>query len=145
MIRPLSPARLEQAAALEAQCFSAPLSRAGLAALLNNPACLWLAAEEGSRLLGYAGAHRSGPTAQLLRLAVAPEARRRGIGSTLLEALCAALRGAGAACLLLELRESNHPARLLYVRQGFFPAGRIPHYYANPDEPGLIMRKELAP
>ena len=96
MIRPLSPARLEQAAALEAQCFSAPLSRAGLAALLNNPACLWLAAEEGSRLLGYAGAHRSGPTAQLLRLAVAPEARRRGIGSALLEALCAALRGAGA-------------------------------------------------
>lgn len=145
MIRPLSPALLEQAAALEAQCFSAPLSRAGLAALLDNPACRWLAAEEGGRLLGYAGAHRTGSAAQLLRLAVVPGARRQGVGSALLEALCAALRGAGAACLLLELRQSNQSARLLYARQGFFPAGRIPHYYSNPDESGLIMRKELSP
>lgn len=145
MIRPLSPAWLEQAAALEAQCFSAPLSRAGLSALLDNPACCFLAAEEGGWLAGYAGAHRSGRAAQLLRLAVVPDARRRGIGSALLEALCSALRRAGTSSLTLELRESNHPALLLYRQQGFSPAGSIPHYYSGPDETGLIMRKELSP
>ena len=48
-----------------------------------------------------------------------------------------------AEFILLEVRESNTPARTLYEKLGFYQVGKRPHYYSQPDEAGIIMRKEL--
>ena len=84
--------------------------------------------------------------AQILNLTVAPEARRLGLGRTLLRRFLADARARGAAQCFLEVRESNVAAIELYAGEGFAPvARRIGYYPANGDarEDALVMRKSL--
>jgi ribosomal-protein-alanine N-acetyltransferase len=71
-------------------------------------------------------------------LAVAPDARRRGIGRSLLVRSLVVLAGEGADLVKLEVRESNDPARSLYLDLGFEPARRVPRYYRD-GEDALVM------
>ncbi|MEO5640184.1 MAG: GNAT family N-acetyltransferase [Sphingomicrobium sp.] len=66
--------------------------------------------------------------AELLLIAVAPGAQRRGIGRALLDHFVAFARGWGASRLHLEVREGND-AIGLYRAAGFEIAGRRTNYY----------------
>lgn len=57
---------------------------------------------------------------------VAPEARGRGVGSRLIEALAQEARSRGHAEIRLEVIDENPRARALYERRGFVAAGRRP-------------------
>jgi ribosomal protein S18 acetylase RimI-like enzyme len=57
---------------------------------------------------------------------VAPEARGRGVGSRLIEALAQEARARGHAEIRLEVIDENPRARALYERRGFVAAGRRP-------------------
>lgn len=65
---------------------------------------------------------------ELLLIAVAPEARGRGLGSALLGQFVAMAGQRGSTRLFLEMRAGN-PAERLYLRHGFVPVGRRPNYY----------------
>lgn len=69
---------------------------------------------------------------ELLLIAVSPDARRRGVGRKLLDALIASARGRGISRIFLEMREGN-PAESLYRAVGFEPVGRRPGYYRIAD------------
>ena len=71
-------------------------------------------------------------------LAVAPKARGRGVGRTLLERGLTTLALAGATVVKLEVRESNDPARSLYRDVGFEPLRRVGRYYDD-GEDALVM------
>ena len=75
-------------------------------------------------------------------LAVAPEARRRGLATLLLKVTFADAVAEGARKATLEVRESNLAALGLYQRLGFRVAARRPRYYSQPDEDGLILWRE---
>jgi ribosomal protein S18 acetylase RimI-like enzyme len=60
-------------------------------------------------------------------MAVAPAARRRGLGRAVLRTLLAVARREGARRAYLAVVERNEPARRLYEREGFRVAGRY-HY-----------------
>jgi ribosomal-protein-alanine N-acetyltransferase len=84
--------------------------------------------------------------AELLTLAVLPEARRRGIGQTLLAAFTEGARARGAQMGFLEVAATNAPARALYARAGWVEAGRRRGYYAAPGEEAVdavVMRRTL--
>lgn len=86
--------------------------------------------------------------AQLLNLTVAAPARRRGLGRRLLQRLLADAIGTGAKQCFLEVRESNHAAIALYLREGFAPVARRAAYYPPPAgsaqrEDALVMRRLL--
>lgn len=68
---------------------------------------------------------------ELLLIAVAPEARGRGLGRRLLERFMADARSRGAQRLLLEMRRGN-PAERLYRASGFAQIGERPGYYRTP-------------
>lgn len=68
--------------------------------------------------------------AELLLLAVAPTARRRGLARHLLDRFAATARRHGARRLLLEMRRGN-PAERLYRAFGFAPIGQRPNYYRS--------------
>jgi ribosomal-protein-alanine N-acetyltransferase len=68
---------------------------------------------------------------ELLLLAVAPQARRRGLGARLLDRFSATARERGANRLLLEMRCGN-PAEALYLNFGFKPVGERRNYYRAP-------------
>ena len=69
--------------------------------------------------------------AEILTLAVAPGARRRGLGRRLMQAAAAQAREVGASRLFLEVSSRNAAARALYQSQGFTQAGRRRRYYAD--------------
>ena len=141
-IVPMAARHVAPIAALEQQCFSDPWSEAAIAPELKNPLSLWLVAEQGDTLLGYIGSQSVPPEADMMNLAVAPEARRQGIAEALVHALEAALREKGTESLTLEVRVSNLPARTLYEKLGFEPVGLRKNYYFHPKEDACILRKD---
>lgn len=104
---------------------------------------LFLVALCGRRLVGYSLAERSGPDAELVSIAVAPELRRRGVGQALLGATLGRLRRTGCRVCRLSVRTTNTAAIRLYERHGFRRLRRIAKYYADGAD-ALRMRKELA-
>lgn len=142
-IIPMEKAHVPAAAALEEQCFSAPWSETSILSELGNPLSLWLAAVEEGRLLGYVGSQMVPPEADMMNLAVVPEARRQGVGRALVTALEKALRERGMESVTLEVRASNLGARKLYAELGFAQVGLRRNYYFLPKEDGIILRKEL--
>jgi ribosomal-protein-alanine N-acetyltransferase len=75
-------------------------------------------------------------------LAVAPEVRRQGYATALLQAVMAEAETEGAVKATLEVRASNAPALALYERLGFRISARRPRYYTNPQEDALILWRE---
>jgi [ribosomal protein S18]-alanine N-acetyltransferase len=80
---------------------------------------------------------------ELENIVVAPEARRKGLGKRLLEALFARARQLGGDAVFLEVRASNAAARSLYQEAGFEPTGRRKSYYTDPLEDALLYRMHL--
>ena len=62
-------------------------------------------------------------TAHLISMWVAPEARGRGIGEALIEAVVDWARSQGLKQLALDVIDDNEPAIALYRRKGFKPTG----------------------
>ena len=75
---------------------------------------------------GLALARRAGGEVELLTLAVAPAARRQGIGRALVAAVLAAADGP----VFLEAAADNEAALALYAQAGFVPCGRRRDYYS---------------
>ncbi len=144
MIRAMKRSDAAAVAELEKRCFSDPWSERSIAAELENPLSLWLVATDGEgQILGYIGSQSVVPEADVMNLAVAPEARRQKIAAGLLYALSERLYQRGVRSLFLEVRVSNEPALALYRSAEFEAVGRRPKYYVNPTEDALILRKEL--
>ena len=73
--------------------------------------------------------------AQIVSMWVAPEARRYGVASRLLEAARAWAESHGVATLRLFVTSENHAAIALYKRLGFMQTGRSEPY---PNDPTMI-------
>jgi ribosomal-protein-alanine N-acetyltransferase len=117
--------------ALESACFPRPWSAESLAGTLASPACFVLVAEGDAGLTGCAAFRSVADEAELLRVAVCPGHRRRGLAWRLVEAGLAELAGRGVARCTLEVRPDNRPALALYRRLGFALEGERPAYYAD--------------
>ena len=95
---------------------------------------------------GFVLARAAGGEAEILTLAVAPAARRRGIGSALISVACRQAREMGADAMFLEVSRTNEPAITLYTRLGFREVGRRKGYYQEPggsNEDALVFCVEL--
>ena len=99
-------------------------------------------AETGA-LAGFAVASLVPPEAELESIAVSREYQRRGVARRLFEALAAQLETSGVREVLLEVRQSNRPARALYLSLGFIETGRRHGYYADPVEDAIQMRRDI--
>ncbi len=71
--------------------------------------------------------------AEILTLATAPEYRRRGIASALLDLQSQSLRQKGIVKLFLEVRADNLAAQDLYLKQNFEIIGTRKDYYTAAD------------
>lgn len=138
----MTQAHISQVAQLESRCFSMPWSERSIAGELTNPLSLWIVAVDADKVLGYVGSQSVLGEADMMNLAVCPEARRSGIGKELVNTLVFHLKEEQVHSLTLEVRASNQPAIALYLGIGFEQVGRRPGYYKNPKEDALILRKE---
>jgi ribosomal-protein-alanine N-acetyltransferase len=151
VIRPAERRDLPALVAIENASFSDPWTEESFASALALDRMRVLVAEElgeegrggGPIVVGYVLALLLGEEAEIADLAIAPEARRRGIARALLDRIEAESRTRGAMILYLEVRESNAAARALYESRGFSAVGRRSEYYRHPPEDALILRREM--
>ena len=143
-IVPMNADHLDEIAALERVCFSAPWSRAMLAEELDNACSAFLTAlDEDGRVVGYAGLQVVLDEGYITNVAVRPEDRQKGVASQLLKVFIDFARGNRLAFLTLEVRASNYPAIALYGSRGFRGVGRRKNYYEHPREDAIIMTREF--
>jgi len=97
-----------------------------------------LVAEEAGRLCGFVCAQAVAGEWEIENVVVAAEFLRRGIAYELVRELIQRAKSAAASAILLEVRESNLPARRLYEKQGFGEVGRRRAYYRDPVEDAIL-------
>ena len=137
------PEDADRLAALHARAFERPWSEAEFAELLRGVGVTAFAAEQGFILVRVLG-----PEAEVLTLAVAPEARRQGVGRGLVDTALEAAAARGAEAMFLEVAADNTAALALYERAGFERVGVRRGYYPRPDGPAadaLTLRRLLSP
>jgi ribosomal-protein-alanine N-acetyltransferase len=98
--------------------------------------------EHPERIDAYAGllAPRGAIEGDIQTIAVAPAARRSGLGRTLMLALIGEARKRGAREVFLEVRADNPGAQTLYRQLGFDEIGVRPRYYEPDGVDALVMR-----
>ncbi|HVX06461.1 ribosomal protein S18-alanine N-acetyltransferase [Humibacter sp.] len=108
---------------------------------LEAPHSFYLVAERDGEVVGYSGLRAvvSAADADIQTIAVAPEARRLGLGRALMNEMIAEATRLGAREIFLEVRADNPDAQRLYSTLGFEPLGVRPHYYQPDDVDAVVM------
>jgi ribosomal-protein-alanine N-acetyltransferase len=137
----MTPAAL---AALHGRCFTTPRpwTEPEFAGFLADPLAFVLVEGDSGFVLGRVVAGE----AEVLTLAVAPEARRRGLGRKLLARFIYQARLRAAETAFLEVAAGNAAARALYLTAGFAESGRRRNYYHSPDDmpdDAIVMARRL--
>jgi ribosomal-protein-alanine N-acetyltransferase len=97
------------------------------------------------RLCGFICAQAAAGDWEIENVVVAAEFLRRGIANELVRELIERARSALAASILLEVRESNLPARRLYEKHGFREVGHRRAYYKDPVEDAILHALRFEP
>ena len=142
-IRKMEQKDLDAVTRIEAESFSMPWSRNAFADTLALPYYRYFVAEEDGEVLGYCGFLFAAAEGEIPNVCVASTARRRGVGTCLMEALCEEAKQCGVADLFLEVRQSNTAAKNLYQSFGFENIGIRKGFYEFPKEDAILMKKSI--
>jgi ribosomal-protein-alanine N-acetyltransferase len=139
--RPVLPADMPALAALHAQAFAPPDAWGADAMAVM----LGLAGGYGYLLenQGFILARAVGGEAEILTLAVAPGARRGGVGTALLAAALRQAGESGAEEMFLEVSRNNTAALALYIGAGFAEVGLRRRYYTDGAD-ALVLKRALS-
>ena len=94
---------------------------------------IWLKATLNGELVGYVGASYSGDVADILKICVDSEFRRKGIARELLNSAFEQLRNLGVSRVMLEVRSSNKNAIAFYESVGFERVCARQNFYGTED------------
>jgi ribosomal-protein-alanine N-acetyltransferase len=133
-------------AALTGTATDDPWSTETLAKILALPRSFGLIAHGAGQPLGFLLAQCAAGESEIINLAVAPDARRQGIGEALVAGAMARARAEGARTMFLEVADDNAAARALYDLKEFVQVGIRPDYYRRGPVnhvDALILRREL--
>ncbi|MHB8883918.1 MAG: ribosomal protein S18-alanine N-acetyltransferase [Methylovirgula sp.] len=151
-IRRIGPQVAAACAKIHTQSFAYPWSAADFETLLAARDVIGEAAMAATRwgksaeLAGFILSRRVLEEAEILTIAVAPEFRRKGIGSALLGVHLATLAAQGIKVLFLEVEAGNQAALALYAQFGFQQVGERQAYYRKADGPptaALVLRRDF--
>ncbi len=139
---PLNEDVLDEVLAIEKESFPEPWSRRLFEQEMRHPASKFIVVVSGDKVIGYGGFWRVLDEAHITNVAVAPELRRRGVGSLILRRLLDMAREQGVRRATLEVRESNVAGINLYRKFGFEAVAVRQNYYARTNENALVMWKD---
>lgn len=126
---------------LEEETFSMPWSEESFLQMITKEDTRYYVAEEDGKLLGGCGLWMIAGEGNITNVAVASGARRRGVGTGLLQYLMTEGDREGVTAYTLEVRVSNEAAIRMYEKLGFASEGIRPNFYEKPTEDAMIMWK----
>lgn len=132
---------IEAVAALESLCFDDPWSASLFADELNNEKAHYFVMREEKTVIGYGGFWKILDEGHIMNIAIHPEVRNRGLGSSLLSQMLSCPEAEDIALWFLEVRVSNKKAIGLYEKFGFSGYHVRKGYYQNNGEDALLMMK----
>ena len=91
--------------------------------------------------LGYLLLMRAADEGEILRIAVSPAYKRKGVADAMMRALEIWAVSHGIKAVYLEVRADNEPAIALYKKNGFQVQGIRKHYYHDPECDAVIMSR----
>ena len=115
---------------------------------LGRPSAVRIVGEEAGKIQGFIVGDRFRPRrsqqsmGQIITIDVLPEARRTGLGSSLLSAAEERLRQAGCTYVSLETAVDNLAAMRFYKKHGYVGLKVLPNYYLDSID-ALLMGKKL--
>jgi ribosomal-protein-alanine N-acetyltransferase len=147
-VEPAAPEDLEPILELERCCFEWPWGRLSVEGEMGCPDSTGFVVKRGSpeskhRVIAFIFFRFIAGEVHIFRIAVAPEWRRRGIGSALVARCLESARRRGVLSASLEVRASNVEAAALYAKHGFRVAARRPGYYSDNREDALILNRDI--
>ncbi len=131
---------MQQVLQIEKSAFEFPWSEEDFVACLRRRNCIGMVAERGDRVLGFMIYELHKTRLHLLNFAVAADARRRHVGSQMIEKLIAKLSSQRRTRLSLEVRETNLDAQLFFKRTGFRATSVLRDFYDDSPEDAYLMQ-----
>jgi ribosomal-protein-alanine N-acetyltransferase len=110
----------------------------------DSPRRIALVVQDAGAVQGFLVAQVVADEWEIENIAIAGQARRRGLGTRLLGEFLDRARAQGAQAVFLEVRESNRAARSLYDKWAFQESGRRVNYYSQPEEDAIVYRLSFA-
>ncbi|MGN0405574.1 MAG: ribosomal protein S18-alanine N-acetyltransferase [Bariatricus sp.] len=136
---------IRQIAKLECTVFSDPWSSKEIENTLKQDHTFCVAAKCSEIVLGYFICYYVLDECEIARIAVAEEARCRGIGQILFEEMLAICCRKSLERILLDVRRSNHTAIRFYEKNGFQVDGIRKNYYGGTTpEDAILMSKDIS-
>ncbi|MGD0644078.1 MAG: ribosomal protein S18-alanine N-acetyltransferase [Candidatus Bathyarchaeia archaeon] len=137
---------LDKLCEIEEQCFDREaFTKRQIAYLLMDYNTIALVAKANSDIAGFviAQAEIENNTlySHIITINVAPDYRRKGIASKMLEEIESIFKQKGITECHLEVREDNGAALKLYQKTGYQKIGRLEKYYGK--NHGLYLKKNL--
>lgn len=130
---------------IDQACFDPQLaySRPELAFYMKRRGSFTLVAETDGQILGFIVAECRRENGHIITIDVIAEARRAGVGSSLLDAAEERLLSTGVNTIALETPVNNAAAIRFYKQKGYFVEKTAAGYYSGQLD-ALVMTKELS-
>ncbi len=126
--------------AIEQASFPDAWSREVLAGLIQRADTDCRVLEQEGRVVGFLLVVYEPEGLHMVNLAVDPDFRRRGLGLGALERIDELAEERGAERVVLEVRETNLAAQLLYRKAGYRAVRIVSDYYRNEDAYRMVKR-----
>ncbi len=141
MIRRDMPAVL----AIEHESFEFSWSEEEFIRCLQQRNCIGMVAEHDDRVVGFMIYELNKTRIHVLNFAVAPQCRRRGVGSQMVAKLVSKLSSQRRSRITLEVRETNLAAQLFFRSQRFRAVSVLRQYYDDTPEDAYLMQYRHRP
>ncbi len=141
-IRAMQEQDVESVAKMENACFSDAWTKESIASTLSRRDFCGVCAEADGETAAYLLGSVLFEDGEVLRVAVQPTHRRKGLGALVLDEFLSQAKAQGATRVFLEVRASNAAAIGLYLSRGFEKT-RIREKYYDGVEDAVEMLKIL--
>jgi len=128
---------------IEQECFEFHWTEEDFLCCLRQRNCIGMVAEHDNQVVGFMIYELYKSKLHVLNFAVAPWARRSGVGAQMIDKLVNKLSQQRRRQITLEVRETNLAAQLFFQRQGFRAMGVLRDHYQDTCEDAYVMQYRL--
>mgnify|MGYP001166122858 CR=1 FL=1 len=143
LLRPMTKDDLDEVMVIEKSAYRYPWSPGFFLQELQVACARSILAEVDGKICGYVLFWLLPGSIDVHNIATASDCRRLGIARMLMQQVVAAAGDLSATRVTLEVRQSNEPAKRLYLSLGFIQTGLRKGYYVDDGEDAFTMALEL--